>query len=459
MKLPTDGSGVEPVDLDVEDLLARTGVPGCSVAVLEEGEIVFERGFGTSRVASGDPVTSTTRMQACSMSKPVSVLAALRLVEQGLLDLDADVSDYLTRWTLPANGDWRPRITLRQLASHTAGLTAHAGFPGYRREAAAPSLVEVLSGAHPANAPGARVDMMPGIQFRYSGAGTSLIQLLMEEVTGLSATHLLTQLVLEPLGMRASSFVQDLDDDERAHGHLAGGKPVPGGWRVQPEQCAAGLWTTPADYLRFMNGVQRAHADDIDVPITPAMARELLTPVAPLPSGRDMIGMSHIGLGFFIAARDGSATWFGHTGSNVGFVCASMASASGGQRGAVVMLNSDSGTPAAKLLMQSITRSRQWTDTDMDTQPPRDLPAGVGPHSGSYSNGDGLSLRLAENEGEIEVTFAGQPPIQLNFMDATTLSTETLELRVRLGGDGSISIEQDGHLTRLVRTPPGSAGA
>ncbi len=449
MNLPADGSDSEPVGLDVEAVLARTGVPGCSVAVLEDGEIVFERGFGTSRVASGDPVTPTTRMQACSMSKPVSVLAALRLVEQGLLDPDADVSDYLTRWTLPANGDWRPRITLRQLASHTAGLTAHAGFPGYRRGAAAPSLVDVLCGTHPANAPGARVDMVPGIQFRYSGAGTSLIQLLMEEVTGMDTTEILTQLVLEPLDMRASSFVQDLDDDERAHGHLAGGKPVPGGWRVQPEQCAAGLWTTPADYLRFMNGVQRAHAGDIDGPITPAMARELLTPVAPLPSGRDMIGMSHIGLGFFIAARDGSASWFGHTGSNVGFLCASMASASGGQRGAVVMLNSDNGTPAAKLLLQSIARSRPWTDTDLDTQPPRDLPAGLGPHAGTYSNDDGLSVRLADNDGQIEVTVPGQHPLQLHFEDATTLSTETLELRVRLCADGTISLEQDGQQTKL----------
>jgi CubicO group peptidase (beta-lactamase class C family) len=450
MNLSADRPGPELVDLDVEAVLARAGVPGCSVAVLEDGAIVFERGFGTSRVSSGDPVTPTTRMQACSMSKPVSVLAALRLVEQDLLDLDADVSDYLTRWTLPANGDWRPRVTLRQLASHTAGLTAHAGFPGYRRGAAVPSLLEVLSGAHPANAPGARVDMVPGIQFRYSGVGTTLIQLLMEEVTGMSTTDILTELVLEPLDMRASSFVQDLDDDERAHGHLADGKPVPGGWRVQPEQCAAGLWTTPADYLRFMNCIQRARAGDIDVPITTSMARELLTPVARLPSGRDMTGMSHIGLGFFIATRDGSATWFGHTGSNVGFVCASLASASD-QRGAVVMLNSDNGTPAAKLLLQSMIRTRQWTDTGLDTQPPSDLPASIGPSAGTYRNEDALSVRLADNDGAIEVTVPGQPPIQLHFVDAKTLSTETLELTVRLDAEGSISLEQDGHLTRLQR--------
>jgi CubicO group peptidase (beta-lactamase class C family) len=436
---------------DVEAVLARTGVPGCSVAVLEGGEIVFDRGFGTSRVISGEPVTPITRMQACSMSKPVSVVAALRLVEQGLLDLDADVSSYLTRWRMPSNGDWRPRLTLRQLASHTAGLTAHAGFPGYPPGAVVPSLVDVLSGTHPANAPGARVDMMPGVQFRYSGAGTTLIQLLMEDVTGKSTTDLLTQLVLEPLGMRSSTFVQESVDDERAHGHLAGNKLVPGGWRVQPELCAAGLWTTPADYLRFMNAIQRAYAGDPDGLLTPSTASELLKPVAVLPSGRDMTGMSHIGLGFFIATRDGAPTWFGHTGANVGFVCASMASVSG-QRGIVVMLNSDNATPALKLLLQSTIRSRGWSDTDLDSDPPRDRPASIGPRAGTYRTDDGLSATLADNGGEAELTVAEQPPIQLYFDDATTLSTETVDLRVRLDSDGSISLEQGGHLTSLRRT-------
>jgi CubicO group peptidase (beta-lactamase class C family) len=450
MHLPADRPGAEFLDLDVDAVLARTGVPGCSVAVLEGGEVVFDRGFGTSRVVSDAPVTRTTRMQACSMSKPVSVLAALRLVEQGLLDLDADVSDYVTRWRLPANGDWRPRITLRQLASHTAGLTAHAGFPGYRRGTVMPSLVDVLSGTHPANAPGARVDMLPGVQFRYSGAGTTIIQLLMEEVTGSSTTDLLTQLVLEPLGMRASTFVQDLDDDERAHGHLRGGKPVPGGWRVQPERCAAGLWTTSGDYVRFLNAIQRAYADDLEALLTSSTARELLTPVAALPSGRDVTGMSHIGLGVFIAARDDAPTWFGHTGSNTGFVCASMASVSG-QRGAVVMLNSDNGTPAAKMLLQSITRTRQWSDTELDDHAPRDRPGSIGARAGIYTSGGGLSVGLTDNDGEIELTVPGQPPIQLRFDDATTLSTEALDLRVRLDADGSISLEQGGHLTRLQR--------
>lgn len=439
----------DEMGIDVDEVLVGQEVPGCSVAVFDGGEVVLDRGFGTRRVGSGNPVTPTTRMPACSMSKPVSVLAALRLVERGLLDLDADISDHLTRWTLPANGDWRPRVTLRQLASHTAGLTQHNGFPGYRRGSAVPSLVEVLSGAHPANAPGARVDMLPGLQFRYSGAGTTLLQLLMEEVTGTSTAELLAELVLDPLDMRASTFVQDRDD-ERAHGHLAGGKPVPGGWRVQPEQCAAGLWTTPADYLRFLGGVQQAHSGVPDALVSPSTARELLTPVATLPPGQDMLGMSHIGLGFFVAARDGATAWFGHTGSNVGFVCASMASVDG-RRGAVVMVNSDQGASVVRLLLQTLTRSRGWDDANLDAGAHRERPTGLGARAGTWVTETGLGLELAEHAGEVELTVTGQSPITLRFDDATTLSTEDLDLKLLLKEDGSISVEQGGRRSPLRR--------
>jgi CubicO group peptidase (beta-lactamase class C family) len=448
--MSSGGSSREPGSLDVEALLVRSGVPGCSVAVLDGGEVVFERGFGSTRSDEGLPVGRATRMPACSMSKPVAVVAALRLVEQGLLDLDADVSDYLTRWVIPANGDWRPRITLRQLASHTAGLTAHNGFPGYRQGEAVPSLVEVLSGVHPANAPGVRVDLVPGIQFRYSGAGTTLIQLLLEEVTGKDAVDLLAELVLDPLEMHDSTSSQSGDVPERAHGHRLDGEPVPGGWHVQPEVCAAGLWTTPGDYLSFLRGMQGALAGVPGSLLGPSLAHEMLTPVAALPFGRDMIGMGHVGLGFFLAVRDGATTWFGHTGSNTGFVCASLASTSGG-RAAVVMLNSDSGTAAARSLVQQIVTRWEWTDAGVDLHPAADRPTGIPSHAGTYVREDGMRVVLADGVREPQLLVPRQDAIRLTIDDAATLSTEALDLRVLLGNDGSITLDQGGQRTVLQR--------
>ena len=120
--------------------------------------------------SGGDPVTPVTRFQGCSISKPVAVLGMLRLVEQGVVDLDADVNDMLTSWRVPPNASWQPRVTLRQIASHSAGLTV-GGFPGYARGDPAAHADERSSPeiGPPTNTPGIRVDTLPGVEFRYAG--------------------------------------------------------------------------------------------------------------------------------------------------------------------------------------------------------------------------------------------------------------------------------------------------
>src|SRR5207244_1450502 len=103
-----------------------------------------------------------------SISKPVFALAVMKLAESGTIDLDADVNDYLTSWRLPASDGWQPRVSLRQLLSHTAGTTVH-GFPGYPASGPWPTAIQVLRGAPPANTSPVVVDVLPGTQLRYSG--------------------------------------------------------------------------------------------------------------------------------------------------------------------------------------------------------------------------------------------------------------------------------------------------
>ena len=143
--------------------MAHHAVPGVALALIADSEIANETAYGMK--GAGDPVTPVTRFQACSISKPVAVLGMLRLVEQGVLDLDADVNDMLTSWRVPPNASWQPRVTLRQIASHSAGLTV-GGFPGYAREAPLPTLTEILTGSAPANTAGIRVDTLPSVEFR-----------------------------------------------------------------------------------------------------------------------------------------------------------------------------------------------------------------------------------------------------------------------------------------------------
>src|SRR5262245_22807817 len=136
----------------------------------------------------------------------------MRLVEQGRLDLDADVNDYLTSWRVPANAGWQPRVTLRQLLSHTAGTTVH-GFPGYPASGPWPTVVQILQGVPSANNQSIMVDVLPGTQFRYSGGGTTIAQQVVADVTGRPFPELMQELVLGPVGMADSSYEQPAPAD------------------------------------------------------------------------------------------------------------------------------------------------------------------------------------------------------------------------------------------------------
>jgi len=144
-------------------------IVGLSLAIIQNGKIVKARGYGVIGKNGGAPVTPTTLFQAGSISKSVAALGALHLVEQGKLFLDKDVNTQLTTWKLPENDLTRAQaVTLREILSHSAGLTVH-GFPGYAVDAQRPTLVQVLDGEKPANTPAIRVDMLPGSKWRYSG--------------------------------------------------------------------------------------------------------------------------------------------------------------------------------------------------------------------------------------------------------------------------------------------------
>ena len=328
---------IDALEAGIEADLEEYAVPGASWALIEGGEIVHTGGLGLMAADRGDPVTPATLFQACSISKPVAALAMLRLVDRGVLDLDEDVNDRLTSWRVPPLERWQPVVTLRQLVSHSAGLTT-SGFPGYRSGDALPTTVEVLDGIGPANTFAVRVDTVPGLQFRYSGGGTMVMQQLLEDVTGTPLRELVRELVLEPLGMSDSDYAQPLPEelhDRAAVAHDEVGRPIEGRWHTYPELAAAGLWTTPGDLARFAIGIQRTYAGADDALLSPALAQELLTPQIEADS------LNRLGLGPFLNGA-GTASRFGHQGGNVGFRCLLVAYRDTGQ-GAVVMTNGENG--------------------------------------------------------------------------------------------------------------------
>jgi CubicO group peptidase (beta-lactamase class C family) len=331
------------------DRMTLYNVPGVSVAVINDGRIEWSRGWGVVEAGGRVPVDTATRFQAASISKPVAAMAALRLVEQGQLALDADVNGALRSWRIPENGFTRSApVTLRRLLSHNAGLTIH-GFRGYSRGEAVPTIVQLLDGTQPANSAAVRADTIPGSIWRYSGGGSSVAQLLMEDVTGVPFPRLVRDLVLSPAGMRHSGYEQPLpaySEAVAAVGHRSDGRPVAGSWHTYPEMFAAGLWTTPSDLARLALNVQASFNGGGGI-LSRAMTRQMLT----LQAG-------DYGLGFGVQHGDGWIS-FSHGGANEGFRAMFVAFADRGM-GAVIMTNGDAGAMLAAEIMRSIAREYGW---------------------------------------------------------------------------------------------------
>lgn len=192
------------MDAAVPNLLAENpGVPGVAIAVIQDGAVVWSDGYGVADRASEELVTADTPFPVASISKIVTAYALLELVAEGQIDLDAPANSYLTRWQIPALGRNNPdEATIRRILSHTAGLSTD-GYPGFTADAELPTLEELLDGT---GGDPVRLMITPGRRFMYSGGGYTVLQLMIEELTGETFANYMQRVVLEPLGMEHSSF-------------------------------------------------------------------------------------------------------------------------------------------------------------------------------------------------------------------------------------------------------------
>ena len=389
----------------IETEMRRLNVPGVSVAVLHGGAIEWSKGYGITR-AGGPAVTPSTLFQAGSISKPVTALAALRLVQQHRLTLDGAVNAQLRGWQLPTPPG--QQVSLRELLSHTAGTTVH-GFPGYAAGVAVPSVDDVLAGHAPANTKPVVVDTKPGTTWRYSGGGFTVIQKLIGDVTGKPFAAVLHDEVLRPAGMARSSFAQPLDTASLATAawpHDGSGKPVPGGPHTYPELAAAGLWSTPSDLLRYAVAVRDSARGEKGSILDQSLATAMLTP-----------GKGEWGLGLEVHPTPADRA-FAHGGSNEGYENFLVAYTGSGD-GVAVMTNGAQGAELGSEITRSVAAAYGWPSYHSIERASVPIPADIrarliGTYTvsdlGSFSitaNGPGLAISL--KEGVSELLYASAP--------------------------------------------------
>lgn len=206
-KSNTSQSFLEAVDNELD----KQFVGNFAMAVMSRGTVEEEKFYSV-----GKSVDRNSVFQVSSLSKWVSAFGIMKLVEEGRLDLDAPVNKYLTRWQLPPGSFNNDEVTVRRLLSHTAGLTDGLGYSGFETGRPVQSIEQSLTKAADADkgiSGEVRVGIQPGSEFKYSGGGYTILQLVVEEVTGQSFASYMKEAIFDPLNMRQSSYTWEDSSD------------------------------------------------------------------------------------------------------------------------------------------------------------------------------------------------------------------------------------------------------
>ncbi|MGD9264542.1 MAG: serine hydrolase domain-containing protein, partial [Lysobacterales bacterium] len=339
--------------LNLQERMAHYKVPGVSIAVIEDFELIWSRQYGLADAELATPVTPSTQFNVGSLSKGVASLAVLSLVNDGLVQLDGEINGQLKSWQLPDSDFMRQAdVTPRLLMNHSGGAIFMPGvsYPPGR----SPTLIQVLNAEPPANTRPVVIDYVPGTKFQYSNAGYAVLQQLAVDAAGEPFETLARKRIFEPLQMDRSGFEQVLPQGapgERCAGHERNGQPGDIKRYIYPIMAAGGLWSTAEDYARFVIELQKTYQGQPGKIISRSLATEMLSPQA----------ARQYGLGVFMREKDGEIHYFGHMGDNRGFFAGYLAHLTDGH-GVVVFTNSQAGAQLIREISRSVASVYGWQD-------------------------------------------------------------------------------------------------
>ena len=319
----------------IEQLRQEHDIPGASVAVIEDGEIEWARGFGVADLVSGRAVTADTLFQAQSITKTLTALATVKLLAAKQIALDESVNRYLRGWTIPENKyTAKVPVSFRMLLNHTGALSNPYPDGCCGPSETLPTLQQVLLGRPPANNPALTVERIPGSSFDYCNGCYTVLQPALESISQQSFPALMQELVLTPAGMNQSTFNNSFflnnkstiaipyDEDDQPHARAPMRHPI----------LSTGLmWSTAIDLARFNVAFTKALNDNHRL-IENDLAEQLSIPSSSASRS----------LGFFIGNRDADnkaqGRYLFHSGSGNGYLSLSIISLDG-KHGAVFLIN------------------------------------------------------------------------------------------------------------------------
>ena len=277
-----------------------------ALVLIKNGSVLREHYAVSLAVLDRDTVNRDTLFPMASASKWLAAYGVMQLVQAGKIDLDAPVSRYLKRWQLPAGKFDASGVTVRRLLSHTAGLTDALGFGDYAPTEVIPSLEASLQ--QPRASTGSKLIALgraPGSAWQYSGGGYLILQLLVEEVSGMGFAEWMQQSVFKPLDMQRASYAYIGDLANASKSYDATGKLAPS--YKYASAAATGLSASAADLIKFV----QAHLPNAPSALSPPNVRAMRQ-----AHGRTL-GADIWGLGPMLYAPTGGGDYvFGHDGAN-----------------------------------------------------------------------------------------------------------------------------------------------
>jgi len=331
---PVTGVGLESFDRIITGIMTEYGITGGSLAVVKDGRLVVARGYGYSDVDSGEPVQPESLFRICSITKPITAVAIMRLVENGLLDLDSEAFPYLDHLSGPPGSSPDARlaaITIRQLLNHSGGWDSGESFdPMFISGTAAQAMGET----RPADAEtvirymlGQPLDFDPGTRYAYSNFGYNVLGRIIEQVTSMEYEEYVKEYVLAPAGItrmqKGRTLLKYRADGEVLYYHypgagfafsvfpeLPGMVPWPyGGFHLEAMD-SHGAWIGSAiDLVRFATAVD-LHASRADILQEPSIREMVERPAPPLWQE----SAYYYALGWMVRPITEEANWW-HAGS------------------------------------------------------------------------------------------------------------------------------------------------
>jgi N-acyl-D-amino-acid deacylase len=331
------GPGLEPLDEAVQKIMTRHGIPGAALAVAKDGKLVYARGFGWADLTAALGVQPLTRFGLASLSKPLTALAILWLIEHGMLGLDDRAFDILRFIQPPPGARVDPnlkKITVRQLLNHSGGWDRNkSGDPTSFEPQIARSLgvpMHITDEQFISFMMGVRLDFEPGTKMEYSNVGYIILGRIIEKVSGQPYEQFVHEKVLTPAGVKGAFISQGRRPyrDGEARRYLAGTSVLLPPLDL-PMVDACGAWTASAvDMVRVLSALDGSRGQPL---LKGPTYRQMLAP--PPPPLRPRADGSYNGLGWpsvtfsprgYSYLHDGSfqgmRTFLKHTQSGINWV-------------------------------------------------------------------------------------------------------------------------------------------